>query len=289
MTCKHLKSIFIIFFIIIIQSYSYINLKGFVPPEINVPIITYHYQKIYKILAPNQKIDQSPISIQFFLDYKKSSNTYSLPEWGGGGAIGKDKIIVQMDKKPFLDHNPYQVTIHELVHIVISRICDGFTVPRWFHEGLAMMLSGEITNRENIVMSRALFTGSLLSLQSIDSVNYFNRFNAELAYCQSRQAIRYLINTYGMEVIADIIAASNNEGTFQKGLFTVLHHSEKELEKYYRNYIYAHHGKFFWLFDAYLLWGAIVVLFLIGYILTLLRIRKKKQALEREEQRVDSE
>lgn len=268
---------------IILSASSQVKLNGFVPPQINESGIMYEYKRIYKTLAPNRRVDLSPLNITFYTKSWTSKEKYSLPEWGGGGAIGKNDIIVPMDKNPFLNHSIYQITVHELVHIAIHRICQDVAVPRWFHEGLAMILSGEATTRENIVISKALFSGSLVPLHSIDSVNTFGRFRAELAYCQSRQAVLYLIDTYGLEVVAEIIEASIEKKSFWAGFKEVLQLSEKELQLLYQSYIIKNHGRLFWLVDYYLVWGGIVLLFLTGYVATLVRVGKKRKLLEQEE------
>ena len=285
---KYIK-LLIILLSIVLSGSSQVKLKGFVPPEIKESGIVYEYKRIYKTLAPKEQVDLSPLSITFYTEHWSSKEKYSLPEWGGGGAIGKDNIIVPIDKNPFLNHTIYQVTVHELVHIAINRICQDVAVPRWFHEGLAMILSGEATTRENIVISKALFSGSLMQLHSIDSVNAFSRFRAELAYCQSRQAVLYLIDTYGLEVVAEIIEASKQKKSFWSGFKEVLELSEKELQLLYQSYIMKNHGRLFWLVDYYLVWSGIVLLFLIGYVATVIRIRKKRKLLEQEEKLEDIE
>ncbi len=177
----NIKSLFIVMVTIGIISAD-IVVQGFTPQRIDKATIQYEYKRVYKTLAPNHRPDTSSLMITFYSKATRKHMDFSLPEWGGGGAIGSDTIVVNIDKKPFLEHSPYQVTVHELVHIVIKRHCKNVAVPRWFHEGLAMTLSGEASERENIVVSKALFSGSLMPLGSIDSVNLFGRFRAELAY-----------------------------------------------------------------------------------------------------------
>lgn len=279
----YVNKCFLLLIILCLYLHAQITLQGFTPKGIDKPTVQYEYKRIYTTLAPKKRIDRSPITITFYSTTVQSNSTYSLPEWGGGGAIGTDAVVVCIDKKPFLEHTPYQVTVHELVHIVINRLCRDIAVPRWFHEGLAMTLSGDATDREDIVLSKALFTGSIMPLQAIDSVNSFGRFRAELAYCQSRQAVRYLIDTYGIEVIVEIVEAVNEAGSFWDGFYEVLQLSERELEIYYRKFIMKHHGKFFWLLDTYLVWAGIVLLFLCAYLITVIRIKKKRAVLEAED------
>ena len=279
---------FLLIITLIITLSSQVMLKGFVPHEINEGAILYEYKRIYKSLAPGERIDLSPLNVTFYTENMPTNENFSLPEWGGGGAIGKNDIVVCIDKKPFLNHSTYQITVHELVHIAINRVCQDIAIPRWFHEGLAMILSGEATTRENIVISKALFSGSLMQLRAIDSVNAFGRFRAELAYCQSRQSVLYLVDTYGIGVFGEIIKASKEKGSFWKGFHEMLQISEKELESLYYKYIMKHHGRFFWLVDYYLIWSGIVLLFLMGYVATLIRIRKKRKILEQEELQLEN-
>ena len=274
---------FLFIITLIVALFSQVVLKGFVPREINEGAVLVEYKRIYEALAPGERIDLSVLNVTFYTGNSSSNEKFSLPEWGGGGAIGKNDIVVNVEKKPFLDHSVYQITVHELVHIAINRICQDVLVPRWFHEGLAMILSGEATARENIVISKALFSGSLMQLSTIDSVNAFGRFRAELAYCQSRQAVLYLIDIYGIGVFGEIIKVSKEKGSIWKGFEEVLEISEHELELQYRNYIMKNHGRYFWLVDYYLIWSCIVLLFLTAYVMTLIRIRKKRKILELED------
>jgi len=69
-----------------------------------------------------------------------------------------------------------RVTVHELVHIVLARAYGSVPVPRWFHEGLAMTLSGELLFEEQVVISRALFTHQLLPFDTIEKVNGLDQY-----------------------------------------------------------------------------------------------------------------
>ena len=262
-----------------------ISLQGFIPPRVSETNFIVEYKKIYATLDPHGRIDPSPINIVFFTEKGINKKQYSLPEWGGGGAIGLNTIIVRIDKKPFLNQDIYQTAVHELVHIALNRMTKGIILPRWFHEGIALTLSGETSTEESIVISKALFTGSLIDLHDIDSVNNYGRFKAELSYCQSRQAILYLVDTYGLEVLSDIIMEVKKRKNFWDGIYEVLHVTEKEFEFFYRKYILDHHGKLYWLIDTYIIWSIIVLLFIIGFSLTIYRRKRKLRLLEIESEK----
>ena len=232
-----------------------VELTGFVPPGIDQGRVQYEYARIWKIVAPFRRIDTAAISVLFFSSYGSKAESGLLPEWGGGGAIGTNRIVVATDRELFLDMDLSRTMVHELAHIVLNRAaCGRVYFPRWFHEGVAMALSGDLSANENSVISKAIFAGATLPLVSIDSVNLFPRFRAELAYAQSHDAVAWLIENYGIDVIAEIVEASVAKGSFARGLETTLQLSVREVEHGAHTALLARHGRFFWIMDEYLIW-----------------------------------
>lgn len=257
-------------------------LEGFVPPSVTADAVLFEYRRLSNLLYPGLPPDTAPLTITFFNEKDSRNNTYSLPEWGGGGAVGKDHIVVALDAEPFLYTDFMQITAHELVHIIINRRCEP-PIPRWFHEGVAMALSGEVTFTEQSVISQAILAGRLLMLDDIDSVNSFGRFRARLAYAQSHQAVRFLIDNYGMEVIGEILSNAHAAGSFRGGVRETLQLSENELESMIRQYLIRNFRLAFFIADTYLIWIAILVLFLTGYTATVVRNRKKAALMVEQE------
>ena len=257
-----------------------LQFEGFLPPEVNKAALTADYYRIYRIIAPRQRPDPTPVRIVFFMEKSTGQNDYGLPEWGGGGAVGRDLIVVPAAYKPFLDQSFAQITRHELVHIVLNRAYPGLAIPRWFHEGVAMTLSGELAFQENVVISKAIFTSRLLSLGSIDSVNLFGRNKADLAYSQSHLAVLFLIDQYGMDVIADILVKAKKMGAFWPGVYATLALTQKEFEDLLHKDILSRYQLVFLFADNYAFWVAIVFLFIAAFVVTVVRKRKKMQQME---------
>ncbi|MBN1980969.1 MAG: hypothetical protein JW795_05520 [Chitinivibrionales bacterium] len=266
-----------------------IKLIGFVPPTITAEFAQFEYTRVYQLISGRQRVDRSDISIVFYSRSAYANDAYSLPEWGGGGAIGTDQIIVPIDKKPFLELTFGQTVVHELVHIAMNRVCDTLTIPRWFHEGCALILSAEARPYEEMVISKALFMGKTMPLAAIDSVNSFPAFKAELAYCQSRQALLYLIETYGISVITEIIAKARSTGSFWRGVYETVALTEPELTLYYEQFMIQRHNQLLWLTDDYLLWVGMSILFIIGFVLTIIRRRRKFKIMALQEQQEELE
>jgi hypothetical protein len=259
-----------------------IILEGFVPQGISAAMISFEYKRIWKKLAPGRRLDTAPLTATYFTKRSMTSKI-SLPEWGGGGAVGRGHIAVALDAEPFLYADFARTTVHELVHIAISRICTTTTVPRWFHEGTAMALSGEVTFAEQVVLSRAILTTSLVPLADIDSVNGFGRFRAQLAYAQSHQAVLLLIDTYGIEVLQEILAGADKHGSFAAGLREALQLSEDEIQSMARAHLVREFRLAFFFADTYLMWLGILVLFVAGYVATVIRNRRRARAMAQEE------
>jgi hypothetical protein len=275
----------IIFICAAFSLYADITFQGSIPPSINPAAINSEYFRIYRIIAPNQRPDKSPLKIIFFSKSFDAGLKSALPEWGGGGAIGDSLIIIPTDFKPFLEQSFPQITVHELVHIVLARAYPSVKIPRWFHEGAAMLLSGELSYEENATISKAIFFGRLMSLSSIDSVNFFNRGRADIAYSQSHLAVLYLVEQHGITLLSEILRATRKSRDFQSGLSDDLGLSLREFEDIVEKYIESRYKLVFFITDSYLWWLLIVLLFIVGFISTSLRNKKRAAAMEEAEQR----
>ncbi len=260
-----------------------IQIEGLIPFDIDKSAVTADYYRYFRALAPSRQPDNKLLRIEYLASQESAVRDFGLPEWGGGGAIGKDLIVVPTVNKPFLDLSYAQVTRHELVHIVLNRAFPTFSIPRWFHEGTAMALSGELSFEENIVISKAIFTGSIVKLSSIDSVNYFGRNKADLAYSQSHAAVLFLIDNYGIEVLPELLNAARKTGSFWQGVYNVLSISPDEFEKLVRASLTSKYSLLFIFTDYYAFWIGIVGLFLIAVIVTVVRKKKQFQIMEQSE------
>ena len=275
----------IVIYILPVFCLGQITLQGPVPPEIKIRAVTSEYYRIYRTVAPRQTPDKTPLKIIYYSKTHGNSNPFSLPEWGGGGAIGRDLIVVPIDFKPFLEQSFSQITVHELVHIVLSRGYPGLAIPRWFHEGVAMTLAVELTLQENVGVSKAIFTSSLMPLASIDSVNTFGRNRADLAYSQAHLSVLFLVDQYGIEVLPEILNAARRTNNFWTGLNVALGISSQEFDAMLMKYLTSRYQFVFIFADTYAYWVAIVALFIVGFIMTGARNRKRAKAMEEEEKR----
>jgi hypothetical protein len=239
------------------------------------------YDSLYGLLKPGSAPDADTLALIF--SSEPLSRDFGLPEWGGGGALGSDTIVVSTRKSPFLELPLLRVTLHEMVHIALKRAYPDAPLPRWLHEGLAMLLSGEIAMEEHVVVSKAIFSRSLLPLLSIDSVNLFPRARADLAYCQSHLAVSFLVREYGPAALPELLSDVEKEGDFEKGLYEVYGLSFSEAEKMLREDLIKRYRLVFVFADTYLFWAGTALLFLVAVAAVKMRNRRKLKAMEEDE------
>ncbi len=260
-----------------------IIIQGSPPAGVSVRFALSEYYRVFNRLAPNKRPDKSPLTIIYFTKSSAAGMSAALPEWGGGGAIGDSLIIIPIDFKPFLEQSFPQITVHELVHIVLARAYPDVAIPRWFHEGTAMLLAGELSFEENTIVSKAIFLGRLMPLSSIDSVNSFPRGRADLAYSQSHLAVLFLVDQYGIAALPELLRVTQRTKSFKAGLLQTTGLSLPEFEELVGKYIASKYRFVFLITDTYMWWVAIAVLFIAGFIATAIRNRKRAAAMEEAE------
>jgi hypothetical protein len=262
---------------------STIALSGRVPSTITRSFAMRNYERIWKAVAPEAALDRRAITIVYYSRLDQRKQSVRLPEWGGGGAVGRDLIVIPIDRSPLPDVTLPQVTVHELTHIALERAYGRLHVPRWFHEGLAMTLSGQLSFDEQLSLSRAVFTRKLLPLDSIEMVNRFDVHEAELAYSESHLAVAWMIDRYGLDGIPELLRALRSCGSFDAALKQEYGLTDAELDRLVRNYIVERYRGVFFFSDAYLFWFLGALLAILAFIAVKIRNDKRKRLMEEQE------
>jgi hypothetical protein len=274
----------IVLIISVFAGHSELVLQGQIPSGIKKDLLEKEYSRIRKCIQPNWISDTSDISIIYYTQRDQRKLGVRLPEWGGGGAIGNDTIIVPVDKAyAFFSGDYFRITLHELVHIAINRAYGYIRVPRWFHEGMAMQLSGDINFDESIMLSRAIITKQLMSFDSIEIVNRFTSVQAQIAYSQSHYALQYMTRLYGYEILPELLDSAKNIRSFDSACVKVFGLTTKEFERIVTNDLIKRYKLIFIFSDFSLLWVGIFVLAILAFVMTQRRNQKRLQKMEKEE------
>lgn len=141
----------------------------------------------------------------------------AFPDWGGAAAIPSKRLMVVKSPNFFnLPASLEELIVHEYAHLALSYRLRGHPAPRWFDEGLAQSVSTVWGIGGNVALTKATVLGNHIPLSSIDGVNGFHSFDAELAYATSFQAVQFLRERFGqagIDFFIDALASGQPVGS----------------------------------------------------------------------------
>jgi len=106
--------------------------------------------------------------------------------------------------------------MHELTHIYLYRLYPrwrGGPLPGWFHEGLAVDISGGLDRGMHRALIRGRITRRFYTLEQLDRIYHTSAILSELAYAQSVVAAQTMAAFYGelvFQAIFDEIRAGRS-------------------------------------------------------------------------------
>lgn len=207
-----------------------------------------------------------------------------VPDWGVGVAVASKRLIAVMSPAGQNYDQPFsEILRHELAHIALHYRTDGNRIPRFLNEGIAMLFAHQWGFNDELTLARAKLTGSYLSLTEIDEVNILKTGQAHIAYAQSYQAVKYIMDTFGPQTLAQILdgfrAGYDRDHVFQEVLGTDFAGFDKMFAVYLSN-----HYHWIMLFtDPNILWIGLALLFVVGFLLVRKRRKNVYKKWEEEE------
>lgn len=119
-------------------------------------------------------------------------------EWLAGLALlGQQRVIVHVNGSRALSTS--ETIHHELVHIALHALSPHAPLPRWYQEGVAMYLAGELTWERIKQQAGAGPLGQLESLSKLDAGFRGSQVAVERAYAMAAGFARYAVNRAGGE------------------------------------------------------------------------------------------
>jgi hypothetical protein len=87
----------------------------------------------------------------------EGSDLAMVPPWVSGYAFGEEGVIVLLPARApsYPDSSLEELLRHEVAHVLVARAAGGRPLPRWFHEGLAMIagLSWGLDDRSQLTLT----------------------------------------------------------------------------------------------------------------------------------------
>ena len=148
----------------------------------------------------------------------------------GGFAFGELDLFVLVG----LDRDGM---VHEMTHLLVDeKLASPLArVPAWLNEGLAMYFESSSTSRETAI-SRAARNDSLIPLRWMGSVPGIAG-DIGLFYAQSSSLVNYMMDEYGTERMAGLLAAINEGDPIQRALPRAYGLSLEELESEWKTQV----------------------------------------------------
>jgi len=125
------------------------------------------------------------------------------PGWSGGIFDGKIRLPIGgiEQETPALR----RILFHEYTHAVVSAITP--RCPTWLNEGLAQYFEGsQIDSQQQEMLKKLVLAGKIPSLTNLESSFIgLGGGQAQLAYLFSLSSVRYMIDSFGMYRIKDVL------------------------------------------------------------------------------------
>ncbi len=147
--------------------------------------------------------------------------------WTAGFAVGEASLIVLFPaRSPGYPHDTLEdVLRHEVAHVLISRAAGGQSVPRWFHEGLAVAVERPWGLEDRSRLASTLLFGPRLTLGGIDALFSGEQDMQARGYSLSAAMVRYLISERGPSAPAEILRRMSAGWTFDDAAASVAQRS----------------------------------------------------------------
>lgn len=131
----------------------------------------------------------------------------TAPKWAAGISLSNQStVVIQMRAAPGTGVEEFETTFHhELVHVALDRAAGGRGLPRWFHEGFAIMHADEWSADKSEMLSRAAAQGALTPFNELTARFPEHHNSASLAYAQSFHFVREWKTRYGDDVYARVL------------------------------------------------------------------------------------
>ncbi len=119
------------------------------------------------------------------------------------GTVASKNIILLEGTHPGVD----STIAHELTHVVVHLATDNpyAAIPAWLDEGLAMYSDKESSLQYAFVLAEAVREDKLISVRSLSSHAHKTE-EITLYYAEVRSVVEFLLETYGKEKMAELLA-----------------------------------------------------------------------------------
>ncbi len=193
-----------------------------------------------------------------------------VPTWLQGLAIPERSLVVVRLRRT--GNYPYKdigsVAEHELVHLLVfaGAAPHAHRLPRWFHEGTAMLLAREWRFGDRWNLFSAAMGARLLPMSAIDRSFPRDTHGAHAAYAEAFSFVRYLVREHGHPLLSGLLKGVREGATLEAAYQSLTGTTLAAAERRWRRNV---HIIYRWIAvgsSSLVLWGGMSVLLVVGYI-----------------------
>lgn len=152
-------------------------------------------------------LEEPGAPIRVILAPEGSPSARQAPPWVSGYAYPERSLIVLLPARTpsYPDSSLEDLLRHEVAHVLVARAAGGQPIPRWFHEGLAMIagLSWGLDDRSRLTL--ALLADDQISLNELERLFRGGQGSSNRAYAIAGAFVHDLFERHGSRVAADIL------------------------------------------------------------------------------------
>lgn len=166
--------------------------------------------------------DPGPV-IQVVLAGEDSDAARRAGAWIAGYAVSNAGLVVLFPARaPSYPHDTLEdVLRHEVSHVLIARAAGGREVPRWFHEGLSVVVERPWDLEDRSRLAWEILAGPRLRLREIDAMFDGGPAVQSRAYTLSAAVVRDLIREHGAAAPAAILRLVRDDVPFERAVVSV--------------------------------------------------------------------
>jgi hypothetical protein len=149
--------------------------------------------------------------------FDRRQRPYRSRHWVGGLAIPSERIILL----EVGDSTWRETLVHELIHLAQHSVVGDNHIPRWYNEGVAIIVSGVFGIEETEQLLKGAGTSALLPFSRLDRGVPSGTTSAQIAYAQSYRAVADLEREFGRDFHHELLSRIGDGVSFRAAFFDV--------------------------------------------------------------------
>jgi hypothetical protein len=153
-------------------------------------------------------LDDPGPPIRVILAPEGSVHALSAPSWVAGYALPEQGVVVLLPARSprYPDSSFEDLLRHEVAHVLVGRASNHRPLPRWFHEGVAMIAGLAWGLEEQTRLATTLLRGGEVPMAAVDRRFTGGEGEVRSAYTLAGAFVRDLLRRHGREAVGAILS-----------------------------------------------------------------------------------